>query len=72
LSIRAGRDLAADAQNVARVLILIALAGVGLSTRIASMRRAGLRPFYVGLVVATAVSAVSLLWIHTVGPAGGS
>lgn len=72
LSIRAGRDLSADAQNVARVLILIALAGVGLSTRIASMRRAGLRPFYVGLVVATAVSAVSLLWIHTVGPAGGS
>jgi len=72
LSVRAGRDLAADAQNVARVLILIALAGVGLSTRIASMRRAGLRPFYVGLVVATAVSAVSLLWIHTVGPAGGS
>lgn len=72
LSIRAGRDLAADAQNVARVLILIALAGVGLSTRIAAMRRAGLRPFYVGLVVATAVSVVSLLWIRVIGPAGGS
>lgn len=71
LSIRAGRDLAADAQNVARVLILIALAGVGLSTRIATMRRAGLRPFYVGLAVAAATSAVSLLWIHTLGPAGG-
>jgi uncharacterized integral membrane protein (TIGR00698 family) len=71
LSIRAGRDLAEDAQNVARVLILIALAGVGLSTRIAMMRRAGLRPFYVGLAVATVTSAVSLLWIHTIGPAGG-
>lgn len=71
LSVRAGRDLAADAQNVARVLILIALAGVGLSTRIATMRRAGLRPFYVGLAVAAATSALSLLWIHTLGPAGG-
>lgn len=71
LSIRAGRDLAQDAQNVARVLILVALAGVGLSTKIAMMRRAGLRPFYVGLVVAAVTSAVSLLWIHTVGPAGG-
>lgn len=70
LSIHAGRDLAADAQNAAKVLILIALAGVGLSTRIAAMRQAGLRPFYIGLVVAAAVSAMSLLWIHTVGPAG--
>lgn len=70
LSIRAGRDLAADAQTWARILILIALAGVGLSTKIAAMRRAGLRPFYVGLTVAAAVSAMSLLWIHTIGPAG--
>lgn len=70
LSDRAGRDLAADAQTWARILILIALAGVGLSTRIAAMRRAGLRPFYVGLTVAAAVSIVSLLWIHAVGPAG--
>lgn len=70
LSERAGRDLTADAQTWARILILIALAGVGLSTRIDAMRRAGLRPFYVGLTVATAVSIVSLLWIRTIGPAG--
>jgi uncharacterized integral membrane protein (TIGR00698 family) len=70
-SIRLGRDLAKDAQFWAKVLILIALAGVGLSTRIAAMRRAGLRPFYVGLAVAAAVSAMSLLWIHLVGPAAG-
>ena len=70
LSIRVGHDVAALADNWARVLILIALAGVGLSTRIAAMRRAGLRPFYIGLTVAAAVSAVSLLWIHMVGPAG--
>ncbi len=71
LSIRVGRDLTQDAQFWARVLILVALAGVGLSTRIAAMRQAGLRPFYVGLAVAAAVSAMSLLWIHLVGPAAG-
>ena len=71
LSIRMGRDLAKDAQFWAKVLILIALAGVGLSTKIAAMRRAGLKPFYVGLAVAAAVSAISLLWIHLVGPAAG-
>jgi uncharacterized integral membrane protein (TIGR00698 family) len=71
LSIRVGRDLTQDAQFWARVLILVALAGVGLSTRIAAMRRAGLRPFYVGLAVAAAVSAMSLLWIRLVGPAAG-
>jgi uncharacterized integral membrane protein (TIGR00698 family) len=70
LSGQVGRDLTKDANFWARVLILIALAGVGLSTRIAAMRRAGLRPFYVGLAVAAATSAMSLLWIHTVGPAG--
>lgn len=71
LSIRMGRDIASDAQWWARVLILVALAGVGLSTKVAAMRRAGLRPFYIGLAVAAATSAVSLLWIHTVGPAAG-
>ena len=70
LSDHAGRDLTKDANFWARVLILIALAGVGLSTKIAAMRRAGLRPFYIGLAVAAATSAMSLLWIHTVGPAG--
>src|SRR5688572_1136584 len=71
LSTRVGRDLTLDAQFWARVLILVALAGVGLSTKIAAMRRAGLKPFYVGFAVAAAVSAVSLLWIHTIGPAAG-
>jgi uncharacterized integral membrane protein (TIGR00698 family) len=70
LSIQIGHDVAALAQDWARILILIALAGVGLSTKIAAMRRAGLRPFYIGLTVAAAVSAVSLLWIRLVGPAG--
>ncbi|MGE5176898.1 MAG: YeiH family protein [Hyphomicrobiales bacterium] len=71
LSIHAGRDLVADADFWAKVLILIALAGVGLSTRIDAMRKTGLRPFAIGLAVATATSLISLAWIHGVGPATG-
>lgn len=69
LSLRTGRDLVQDAQWIARVLILIALAGVGFSTRLDAMRKTGLRPLYVGLVVAAATSAACLLWIRFLGPA---
>jgi uncharacterized membrane protein YadS len=69
LSIRANRDLVQDAQWIARVLILVALAGVGYSTRLDAMRKAGLRPLYVGLIVAAATSGACLLWIHFLGPA---
>ena len=69
LSIRANRDLVQDAQWTARVLILVALAGVGLSTRLDAMRKAGLRPLYVGFIVAAATSAACLAWIRFLGPA---
>jgi len=69
LSIRANRDLAQDAQWIARVFILIALAGVGFSTRLDAMRKTGLRPLYVGLIVAAATSGACLLWIRFLGPA---
>jgi uncharacterized membrane protein YadS len=69
LSIRANRDLVQDAQWIARVLILVALAGVGFSTRLDAMRKAGLRPLYVGLIVAAATSGACLLWIRLLGPA---
>ena len=48
----------------------VALAGVGLSTRLSAMRRPGLRPFLVGLVTAVVVSGTSLVLIHYLGPAG--
>jgi uncharacterized integral membrane protein (TIGR00698 family) len=69
LSLRAGRDLVGDAQWLARVLILVALAGVGFSTRLDAMRKTGLRPLYIGLIVAVSTSAACLLWIRFVGPA---
>lgn len=66
-----GRELTADAQTVARFLILTALAGVGLGTRIDAMRRIGLRPFWVGLATAvtTATASYAIIWFF--GAAGG-
>ena len=56
-------------RDVSRVLILIALAGVGLSTRLDAMRRIGWKPFLLGLSLAVLTSATSLLLIHLLGPA---
>jgi len=49
----------------------VALAGVGLSTRLSAMRRTGVKPFLVGLATAVVVSGTSLVLIHFLGPAGG-
>lgn len=49
--------------DAARFLILMALAGVGLSTDVRQMRAVGLRPLYVGFVVATALALFSLTLI---------
>jgi uncharacterized membrane protein YadS len=66
-----GRDLALDAQTAARFLVLLALAGVGLSTRFDAMRRIGIRPFWVGLATALVTSGSSYAMIRWFGPAGG-
>jgi uncharacterized integral membrane protein (TIGR00698 family) len=70
LSTAVGRDLSADARTLSKLLVLVALAGVGLGTRLSTVRRTGLLPFLVGLVTAVAVSGTSLLLIHYLGPAG--
>lgn len=69
LSALVGRDLTADAQAAARFLILAALAGVGVGTSFASMRRIGLRPFWVGLAATLTVSGASLVLIRLLGAA---
>lgn len=66
-----GRDVPADLKVVARFLTLMALAGVGLGTKVAMMRQAGARPIVVGLGAAATVSLASLLLIRWLGPAGG-
>lgn len=65
-----GIDVQAALAWTARALILIALAGVGLGTRVDAMRRAGLTPLGVGFATALATCLASLLWIFVVGPAG--
>lgn len=69
LSGRAPVDVGKLLREAARALILVALAGVGLSTRISAMRHTGFKPFLVGLAVALATSGASLLLIHLLGPA---
>jgi len=64
-----GRDLASDAQFAAKLLILIALAGVGVGTRLSAMRTIGLRPFALGLLTAIVASGTSLLLIRLLGAA---
>jgi uncharacterized integral membrane protein (TIGR00698 family) len=66
-----GRDLTVDAQTIAKFLILMALAGVGLGTRFDAMRKIGLRPFWVGLATALVTSGASYAMIRFFGAAGG-
>lgn len=67
----AGFDVTAFLRETSRAMILVALAGVGLSTRVDAMRRTGFKPFLIGLVVAVLVSGASLLLIRILGPASG-
>ena len=66
-----GRDLAHDLQAASRFLILVALAGVGLSTRVSAMRRTGAMPLLVGFATAATTAVSSYLLIRWLGPAGG-
>ena len=66
-----GWPVPAILDGCARALILVALAGVGLSARVAAMRSVGLRPFYLGLVTAATTAILGFLLIHLLGPAAG-
>lgn len=71
LSRATGRDIPKALQFIVRFLILVALAGVGLSTRFEAMRKTGLRPLYVGLATAAATATASFFIIQWFGPAAG-
>jgi uncharacterized integral membrane protein (TIGR00698 family) len=62
-----GPSLAGPIDEVAKASILVALAAVGLSTRIAQMRTTGPRPFYVGFGTALVMAALSLASIVALG-----
>lgn len=71
LSAASGMDVPARLNDAAKLLILLALAGVGLGTRLDAMRRIGWKPFAVGLVTALVTAGTSLALIRWLGPAGG-
>lgn len=52
-------------ETAGRFFILLGMAGVGLNTDLTSLRRVGLRPFFVGLLGALIVAAVSITLIYT-------
>ena len=55
------------AQRAAEYCLLVAMAGVGLTSRFAGMRRIGPRPFALGLFAAALVGGLSLLLIALFG-----
>jgi uncharacterized integral membrane protein (TIGR00698 family) len=59
-----GPSLAHDASRAGAALITVALAGVGLSTRLGAIRQAGVRPLLLGALVwaAVATSSLALIW----------
>jgi uncharacterized integral membrane protein (TIGR00698 family) len=61
------RGLAAPIDEVAKACILVALAGVGLSTRLGPLRSIGPRPFYVGFGTAVVMAGLSLAAIVGLG-----
>jgi uncharacterized integral membrane protein (TIGR00698 family) len=53
------------AETAGRFFILLGMAGVGLNTDLGSLRRVGLRPFFIGLMGALIVAAVSIVLIYS-------
>ncbi len=58
------------ADDLSKFAILCALAGIGLSTHVATLRRVGWRPFALALSVAVALAVVSLSIITLAGLGG--
>ena len=56
--------------EAAKLCILVALAGVGLSTRLVEMRKVGFAPFALGLSAATVLAALNLALIQLLGLGG--
>jgi uncharacterized integral membrane protein (TIGR00698 family) len=65
------RDLLHVLNLVSLFLILVALAGVGLSTKLGAMRKIGVTPFLVGFATAATTAVTSYFLIRWLGPAGG-
>ena len=63
--------LAASLETVARGLVLVALAAVGLNVRLEDLRQVGPKPLLVGLGAALAIGVATILAITSLGLANG-
>ena len=63
--------LATTFETIARALILVALAAVGLNVRVEDLRATGPRPLLVGLGGALIIGVATILAITTFGLADG-
>ena len=50
--------------QLGKFLVLVAMAGIGLNTRLGAMRQIGAKPFMVGLITSVLLALISLLLIH--------
>jgi uncharacterized integral membrane protein (TIGR00698 family) len=66
-----GPAAAATFEAIARALILVALAAVGLSVRLDDLRSIGPRPLLVGLGAALLIGVATIVAIETLGLANG-
>ncbi len=66
-----GAEAALTFEAIARTLILVALAAVGLSVRVGDLRSVGSRPLLVGLGAAVIIGVATLVAIETLGLAAG-
>lgn len=57
------RWLVQQVNELGKFLVLIAMAGIGLNTRLNTLRRIGPKPFFVGLVASVLLALISLLLI---------
>jgi uncharacterized integral membrane protein (TIGR00698 family) len=62
-----GAEGAAFLDAVARIVILVALAAVGLSIRVAEVRETSWRPLAIGFAVAVAIGVAALVALTTLG-----
>ena len=66
-----GPEVAAVFDTIARALVLVALAGIGLSTHFRELRETSWRPLAIGLGVALVVGLGSLAAIDLLGLGSG-
>jgi uncharacterized integral membrane protein (TIGR00698 family) len=65
----AGYDVQSGLTHASALLMLGALAGVGLGTNLRRVRKIGMKPVYLGVAVSASIAILSLVLIRSLGPA---